>query len=748
MRTAWDAENLAHLKPYLMGESDAHARPLMRFLPPIPAGMITNILTSLPQNDGIILDPFGISPDMDLEIAKMGKNVLVCVNNPITRIILELAAQPPSRDELNRVALIFTTAMKGSQRLEQEIRSLYLTTCRSCGKSIEADRYKWERDNLQPTSVEYACPDCGNNGDYPINASDLKSLAPVTRIPLQRAWAIERIAPMGDALRDEATTLVDAHLPRALYVIFLLINKLDSLELTAREKLIAHGLLLDVLDAANPLQQVEHVIHRPKLLLVPGKFYEHHLWKKLEAAINRWPMGDKKTSITIYPEMPVGGGICLFAGKLRELAELHESETPSTIMAVFPRPNQAFWTLSAIWSAWLSGREATGQILQVINRRRYDWNWQTSALAGTLAHVKRSASANAKLIAILPEVESAFLVSAFLAIAQNGYQCEGLAIRDEDEICQMTWKPQLATTRKPFKDLGDLIASSAVEYLQLKGEPADYLEMTAQACLAVDAAGGWPVDITQSAALQLTRGAFSNPLEITHYGSGEETLESGWWWLKRPPDGLTSLADRIEECVVTELRKGKPVRLRVLEQNLRKNMKPLLCQIETYLQHLLASYADEEPKGSGDWLVKVNENRTLRLSDIKTMNDLIGKIGTRLGFQLKETTDGVAWQEGLEGPIKYQFIVRVSACLSNKISASVIYHGQYVMVLPGSRSNLMAYKLEQNPWLSERITRDWHLVKFRHICQLAENPMLTEESMKLWLDLDPPEYQPLQMGLF
>ncbi len=42
-----------------------------------------------PNDESWVLDPFGLSPALDLEIAQNGNKVFVCVNNPITRILLE-----------------------------------------------------------------------------------------------------------------------------------------------------------------------------------------------------------------------------------------------------------------------------------------------------------------------------------------------------------------------------------------------------------------------------------------------------------------------------------------------------------------------------------------------------------------------------------------------------------------------------------------------------------------------------------
>ncbi len=81
-------------------------RPLGRFLPPIQAGSATDWLQEwLPQKpgdslSGWLLEPFGASPQLPVEIARAGYRLLAAVNNPIARFLIELVACPPTESEL------------------------------------------------------------------------------------------------------------------------------------------------------------------------------------------------------------------------------------------------------------------------------------------------------------------------------------------------------------------------------------------------------------------------------------------------------------------------------------------------------------------------------------------------------------------------------------------------------------------------------------------------------------------------
>lgn len=735
------------LPPYHMGQP-ASPRQLARYLPDLPVGMFANWPDALPQDDGLIFDPFGLSPDLDIELAHLGRRVLVCVNNPIVRLLLELSAQPPSETELNRCVSILALASKAGQRLEGHIQSLYQTICVSCGKTIQASGYLWERDAELPYAREYTCPFCWNNGTFPITTEDEQVLAPVRRAPLQRAWAIERIAPPGDPLRDDAVEVVDSHLARPMYVIFTLINRLESLDLTDRERLILNCILLSVLDDATPIQQLEHVILKPRQLIVPTKFREHNLWVSFEKSVDLWKNQPRKVRLTIYPEMPDGAGICIFGGRVRDLVDQPPAEEIKRVITAFPRPNQALWTLSAVWAAWLLGRKQAAGMAQVIARRRYDWNWHTSALSSTLKAVKQILSPEVHLVGLIPSVEPAFLTTVFQSMHQAGFGCTGLSIRVEDELAQSTWKLNTPANSTGAGNLAGCVRQTAGEFLQEKGEPAEYLEMTAVACLGIEKYQAWPVEQTQTNLLQQMRAAYSNPTIFRHHGSGEQTLESGMWGLRQMPEESDSLSDRMEEKTVRILANGSPLNLEELENRIRKELKPVFIPIQGYLNHILQSYAEEDNPGSGHWLIRINEHPALRESDIKTIRSLTDTLGIRLGYQTKHHGRMVEWLEPGTEAVRYQFHIITHARISSIVSAPNLYGAIQSIVLPGSRANLLTYKVKQNPLLEEQMAEGWHLVKFRHIYRLAENPMLTTDSLQLWLDSDPPEYQPLQMDLF
>jgi hypothetical protein len=72
-----------------------------------------------------------------------------------------------------------------------------------------------------------------------------------------------------------------------------------------------------------------------------------------------------------------------------------------------------------------------------------------------------------------------------------------------------------------------------------------------------------------------------------------------------------------------------------------------------------------------------------------------------------------------------------------------------VLVVPGSRSNLLAYKLKRDPHLAEAVAKGWRFLKFRYLRQLAEREDLSPVLWDELLDADPPILEsPVQMTIF
>jgi hypothetical protein len=89
--------------------------------------------------------------------------------------------------------------------------------------------------------------------------------------------------------------------------------------------------------------------------------------------------------------------------------------------------------------------------------------------------------------------------------------------------------------------------------------------------------------------------------------------------------------------------------------------------------------------------------------------------------------------------------------LASAVAGKVLRQNPYpaersVLLIPGGRAGLLAYKLERDPVL-RRSLEHWRIVKFRSLRRLVEMTSLTRERFEIELNGDPIE-PPEQMKLF
>src|SRR5829696_8929269 len=111
---------------YIPGMKLVEPGPLARFTPPLEEGVVSAWLPAHAPAGSWVLDPFGFSPRLALEAARAGYRVLVTVNNPITRFLLEMSARPASEADLKAAMADLAAAKKGNERLGAHLQSLYL----------------------------------------------------------------------------------------------------------------------------------------------------------------------------------------------------------------------------------------------------------------------------------------------------------------------------------------------------------------------------------------------------------------------------------------------------------------------------------------------------------------------------------------------------------------------------------------------------------------------------------------------
>ncbi len=594
-------------KPYIPGNSPLHPGPLARYLPPLLEGMAAAWLEERTGPGDWVLDPFGTSPRLVVEAARTGRRVLVAANNPVARFLIEMAAASPTDAELRAALAELAISRKEGERLETHLQSLYLTECAACQQKIQAEAFLWERQKPQPYGRIYRCPYCSDSGERPATPGDAERATRWANTEaLHRARAIERVATLNDPDRMHAEEAVNNYLPRAVYGMGTLINRLDVLDLPAERRRVLTALLLATCDSADSLWPYPSERPRPKQLVIPSRFRENNIWMALEEAVRIWASEHPPVSCRVWPELTdEEGGITIFEGPLRELAPELEKIPLRAVLGALPRPNQAFWTLSALWSGWLWGREAVGPFKSVLRRRRYDWSWHATALGAALGNLS-GLPKGLPFLALLTEAEPGFVASALIAAQSAGLELDGIAMRTVHDPVQIHWSISKPGSGTP-KPAAPLKVETAVgAYLDLWREPVTYLHAFTAAASALGKAQQLPaseegVSQVQTAVQQ----ALTATGKFVHY-EGSENPETGLWSarLAGTDEDRHPFSDRVEINVVRTMLRNPGSPLRQIEAEINRQFPGLTTPSLALVQVVVDSYGEQQ---EGGWTLRAED---------------------------------------------------------------------------------------------------------------------------------------------
>jgi hypothetical protein len=343
-------------------------------MPPLEEGVIEQVLADDRLPAGLVLDPFGASPRLVLEAAQSGRAVLVAANNPVTRFVLQHTLQPFELGELQAALSHLAAIPKDDTRMEHFILDLYRSTCTRCGEAISVEFFVWDPELGGPTHKVYSCDHCAYTGESPTTEDDWNRALDFSRRGLQHALALEQVAPAGDPDRQHAEVALSVYPGRAIYALITITNKIDQLALEGSLLRALHALLLSAFDGANALWSYPEGRERPRQLRASQRYREQNVWRALEQAVETWAMENSDLQVIDWPsDSPLRAGtIAIYPGTVRDLMETLDPAQVSLLLTVPPRHNQAFWTLSALWAAWLWGRETAAPIKVALRRRRYD----------------------------------------------------------------------------------------------------------------------------------------------------------------------------------------------------------------------------------------------------------------------------------------------------------------------------------------------------------------------------------------
>ena len=736
---------------YHTGNEQVPRMPLERFLPLIPQGAAAAWLGRHISPGGWVLDPFGASPRLLAEIVRGGYRVLAAVHNPVVSFTTQILASAPHAPELNAALAQLGAAKFRDTRLEPHIRSLYTTLCPACGQEIEAQAFLWEKDATAPYARICTCPRCRESGEYPSSEKDRNRAAQYSPDGLHQARALERVAPLNDPDRAFAEEALGAYPGRAVYSLSTLINRLDGLVSDARQRRLIAALILNACDRANTLWPHPTQRERPRQLTVPPKYRENNIWLALEDALGMWASVQEPITLSHWPELPdEDAGIVLYDGRFKDIAGELASLPFEAIVSAIPRPNQAFWTLSALWSGWLWGAEAAEGFKSVLRRQRYGWRWHTVALHATLESVRQHLPAEIPFFGLLSEADAGFFTTTLAAAQHAGLQLNDVAMRPRQEQAQLVWQIGFDTEPTESSDQQKTkIRQQAHEYLQQRGEPGLYLSVLAAGLIKT---APLPDDVLPSEAFYAMQNLLGEAISyrggLLHLDSAQ-IPESGYWWLVDERATNIPLSDRVEMACVRFLHQHPGSSISNIDDAICAEFTGLLTPSMEVLQCCLDSYGEPDTPETGAWSLREQDMPAARRQDLAEMAALLNELGARLGAECHPLQkDPLSFQWILKGEVLHTFYLTASALMGKIIHSEPKPRPGWI-VLPGGRANLVAHKIAHNPALRNQLANDgWQFLKYRHLRYLSANPSLTLESLDEQFALDPLTYTQPQIRLF
>ncbi len=538
------------------------------------------------------------------------------------------------------------------------------------------------------------------------------------------------------------------------------INRIDNLNLTPERRRALNALILVACDAGNTLWDHPAERPRPKQLNIPNQFREHNLWNQLEGGLAQWTETGSGVPMETRPdEIPAEGGVCIFEGRLQDLDDEIKKQLPiQAVIGSLPRPNQAFWTLSALWSGWLWGRDAVEPYKRALRRRRYDWAWNATALNAVFTHLFDWLQPGTPVFGLLSEPEPSALTSALTAASAAGFDLKSLALRTQHDPVQLLWTCADHLRRQPRNANLQEVSEAIHSHLSERGEPASYLHVHAAGLIALATSralrqNNQEFDEALRGTQTLIQTALEEDRRFVHFSSGE-SVDTGLWGLAPEPSAAPlkngsrqepasdSLSDRVEIAVVTFLQKNPESIFLDIEQDLYPRFPGLLTPSKAMIYSVLSSYAEKE---SAEWTLRAEDVASARRNELKDIAGMIEAIGRRLEYATRKQDRMYLWEQN--NRIERIFTILASALIGRAISETPYPPEQTVIVIPGGRAALAAYKAQRDPSLAARM-KLYKVVKYRLLRTLIDLPVLTRETFEEQVAGDPLEKSKSQLMMF
>jgi hypothetical protein len=719
---------------------------LDRFLPPCFENGIDDLLNNYCQPGDMLFDPFGSHPLFPLLAAKQGYTVLVNSHNPIINTMMRTFALSPSVADFNKGLADFSSLKRGEEFLEQHLKSLYETKCPICNEITPATAFLWQKNESAPYKKIISCVRCHNTGEYDIDAYDISILEKIGTARLHHSRALSSVVDPNHENYAEIEQMLDIFPLRSLYTIINMSNRIKGTMKNPQSQQLLTALLINFCDYGNALWDPENANFRPKQINLPSVYKEYNPWLLIGEWIQAWKQFDSPIPYTIWPEFPdkANGGICLMPFRLKDSIPLIKDLPLKAIIGLVPRPSNAFWTLSAIWSGWIYGKSAVQDMLFAFTRKRYDWKWHANALSAGFKWINQSLADTIPRILQIPELSPGFLSAIYAAAHEADWYPESTTFNSDDQNMFSVWKRDLHRRNVPvnfFENIQTII--------QEINEPVPYMYLHHRICLETVLQPFNHLNTEfhgfQNIQENIERVLINNPT-LKRVNEKTKEKKSGYWWLK----SVWTFNNRLTYSEVLEnetfecFQHQEIVNEQEFFQYAAGFFPGSFSPPRELMQDCLQAYGYATKENF--WHISEMDQPEKRQEIIRDIVNHLCQLGKELNFDVEKTIEKVLWKR--ENKIYRFHIIKTGICSpymplkesENEITA---------IIFPGSKSKLVHYRLEHDPRY-QQAAEHCYLIKFRHILRLFGEQ--THTNLDLFLQSlreDQPGLQDMrQMTLF
>ncbi len=711
------------MQHFIPSDALPRLRLLRQAFPGVPSAVARAAIEQHTQPGDVILDPFVSGLGVIQAALELDRKIVAASFNPINLLAIRATLWPvDARSALTHLA----DAPKGSQRLRDHLRELYTTRCPTCGRASLAQHFVWDRDRGEPGEKHVSCTVCGENIGQ-IDADDLSKLKRYDPRGLA-FWVLHgRVIDRNHEDADRVSEVLEAYTPRTQAALGDILSKFEAL--SAEDRSALRPALLATFDSCTTLHTPDESRY-PSGLKPPARFIEKNVWLELEQQVSLFPsVSQSLPRVATIAELfsSPTPAVCLLVAPARELIKQLPVAALPLMVTHPPLPRPGFWSLSAVWAAWLWGKQNSqvDHLLPLLSRKRASWDWQWRAIGSALTVLQPALRPDARTVMSFP-ADEAIIESVLLAAASAHEVVDHLTCDPHDGV-RVTWRLGVIPSSAGTKNLGQPI----VQHLLLeRAEPTQAILLKAGLLAALGQTSAL-ADIAhqpdgESPPLAVLRAAVKSALEDRSIFE----IEPQVWWLTDQALAQSPLADRVEYVIVELLRAQADWHTVDLLRAVYRHFPDHLTPDRAVLATTIHSYAEES---SFDQVhLRAEDHAAVRAAEMQEVRQLLVEIGPRLGFEAIVTEQAVEWLKSKHS--EYVFVIQATAAIEALLRAET-----GVLVIPGGRATLLQYKLARAARLRDT---HWKVLKFSSLRQAAQQSDLTLQTFQLAFGLEPPIEQP------